>query len=107
MNGYAKNELWVCCAKSRLIRDCPWSENCPIVGNALPKMLLPPNDGKEISAFSMSCAVAVCVCRPVRDAFWTRTGNPHDMGTRLAFATPDIATAASKTNVSIANFFII
>ena len=108
MNGYAKYELWVCCWKASAVCVAPWSLFCPMVGNALPKMLpAMPVVGKAMFADSISWAVAVCVCRPVSVLFWTMTGKPQDIGIRLALAGTMTTAAANRTSVSSANIFFI
>jgi hypothetical protein len=98
MYGYAKNIFWFWFIKPRLESEVPWSANWAMDGNAPPNMLPPPTDGKDISADSMSWVVAACVCRPVNDAFCTSTGNPQDIGVRLALAGPAMTASINRTN---------
>jgi hypothetical protein len=60
-----------------------------------------------MSADSRSVADADAVCRPVTEQFWIMTGNPQDIGTRLASAGIDRAAAVSKNTASNANLLTI
>jgi hypothetical protein len=106
-NGYAMIVLCFWFPNAKQLDSAFWNEFCPMFGNALPNNPPAPMSLNPISTDSISLADWNCVCSPVIELFWIKTGNPHDIGTRLAFTGYDNAVMASRTSISNVNLFTI
>lgn len=106
MYGYANNAFWFSFANPKLVNMPFWLDSWLMVGNALPNR--PPPDPPN--ATFAACILLVCwvaELMPVNEWFCTITGNPHDMGIRLALAGMTIIVTARTASVNRMIFFTI